>query len=176
MENLTLEYTNPRELSDNYIWCSTWSGTKLILPFHMFEQMQICNQSFNDLKHFTENYNKLRRTFCGGVANEKVYIEYKNTVFAFSCAWDCKCYLWDESGTMAVGEVAMKSFMKSPTDEFISELRELLDNYIDGNIHCSDCGKLISMKGIAGSYFAGRYCKNCWDGKWKEIESRETYE
>lgn len=53
---------------------------------------------------------------------------------------------------------------------------DAINNWLSGYIKCSDCGELIRIEDIAGNYFAGMYCKHCWETKWKAIEARETYD
>jgi formamidopyrimidine-DNA glycosylase len=52
----------------------------------------------------------------------------------------------------------------------------LCEDYGRGYVRCSDCETKIKTSEIAGRYFAGVYCKDCWDGKWKAIEAKENYE
>ena len=48
--------------------------------------------------------------------------------------------------------------------------------YCVKKVNCSACDKEITYNEIAGRYFAGIYCKECWENKYKEIEAKETYE
>ncbi len=45
----------------------------------------------------------------------------------------------------------------------------------EGKAHCSDCQEIMVMSEKGGRYFGGIYCQGCWDGKWKAIEAKETY-
>jgi predicted nucleic-acid-binding Zn-ribbon protein len=57
-------------------------------------------------------------------------------------------------------------------DKIISVCRK----YVQGTIQCSGCDKEIQIVDIAGQYFAGRYCKHCWETKYRAIEAAENYE
>ena len=46
----------------------------------------------------------------------------------------------------------------------------------EGQAHCSDCQEIMSMDEKGGRYFGGIYCQSCWDGKWKAVEAKETYD
>ena len=60
--------------------------------------------------------------------------------------------------------------------EFIKWIEKVTDDYLKGVVKCSDCKKTILESEIAGRYFAGIYCEDCWNSKWKKIEEKETYD
>ena len=101
-------------------------------------------------------------------------IIYKDRIFKLGIYRD-SIAIWDEKGTTSLGEI---QYDKESTtfNEVYNYLHNIMDEYCKGLIHCSDCEKLIPMKDVAGHYFAGSYCRDCWERKWKEIEAKETYE
>ena len=84
--------------------------------------------------------------------------------------------VWDSSGNAALGSWTFTQNPNKPMNEDIQrEIKDVCSLYYNGQIHCSECGKLIELNDIAGSYFAGRYCKTCWETKWKAREAAENY-
>jgi translation initiation factor 2 beta subunit (eIF-2beta)/eIF-5 len=152
---------------------SAWYGTKLILPFYILREMKKYGQTFKELDEFIDNYLKVRCTFCGSVSNENVYMEYEDNIFPIMI---CGGYLdlWSKDDETLGHVKTTKDDI--PDDKFINKVKEILDNYINGYVHCSDCGKLIKKEDIAGRYFSSSFCSDCWNRKWKDIESNETYE
>lgn len=55
-------------------------------------------------------------------------------------------------------------------------ITDVIIDWLNGYVHCSDCDTRIKKSDIAGGYFAGVYCQKCWNGKWKEIEAQENYD
>lgn len=85
-------------------------------------------------------------------------IEYNGVLYA------------DNGGTMLA-----QSISKNLNDYYNLE-REAVKLFQDGKIHCADCGKLMNYEeNRSHRYFAGLYCDECWNGKWKAIEAEETY-
>lgn len=85
-------------------------------------------------------------------------------------------HLWDSTGLCALGGWTV---IQAP-DEIIGKemqkaIREACELFVQGKLHCSDCREVILKSEIAGSYFAGKYCEKCWEGKWRAIEAKETY-
>jgi DNA replicative helicase MCM subunit Mcm2 (Cdc46/Mcm family) len=61
--------------------------------------------------------------------------------------------------------------------DVVSKISAVCDMWIDGKMYCSDCGEVIEVAGSHRKmYFAGRFCENCWERKWKAIEARENYD
>ena len=83
-------------------------------------------------------------------------------------------HIWDCAGSTSVMQV---SFVNGElSQQIIHQIQNTINDYTRGKINCSDCGKQIYRSEIAGRYFAGVYCKDCWDGKWRAIEAKETYD
>ena len=98
--------------------------------------------------------------------------------------FDNKIHIWspkDETIPENLREISIGGFeypvdSKSvPDHDFIKWLEKTVDNFENHIINCCECGKEIAFSEIAGKYFAGVYCKDCWENKWKEIEAKEDY-
>lgn len=87
--------------------------------------------------------------------------------------------IWDSSGNRALGTITVNKADlqdgKMPKESY-TLLENLLNMYVSGNIACSKCGKIIKQEDIAGRYFAGVYCTDCWEGGVKEQERRQNYD
>lgn len=87
--------------------------------------------------------------------------------------------LWDATGQVALGSIYQKIVDQEKdvlSDENYREMYRITENYVKGIIACSDCKTEIKKTEVAGNYFAGNYCKDCWERKWKAIEAKETYD
>lgn len=88
-------------------------------------------------------------------------------------------HVWNQTGGHGLGEIYQDVVDKETdklSDENYKKLCEITENYSKGKFKCSDCGKLITKSEIGGQYFAGRYCSDCWERKWKKIEAKENYD
>lgn len=84
-----------------------------------------------------------------------------------------KFMLWNDTGALHLLTIQVQNKL-SPAN--LEQIAKVMSNYQRGIINCSDCGKEIYKHEIGGQYFAGRYCKECWERKWKEVASKETYD
>jgi hypothetical protein len=97
--------------------------------------------------------------------------------------------IWDYKGNSTVGvwQKKYESDKDCLTIEEIRKIKERLEEYSHHIQHCSDCQSTMPsspdikktehhQKEYGGQYFAGRYCKDCWERKWRAVEARETYE
>ena len=97
--------------------------------------------------------------------------------------FDEKVCLWspEDKNDSRVNGISIGGFdypvnQKSVPDyDFIKWIEKTVDNFENHIINCCECGKEIAFSEIAGKYFAGVYCKDCWENKWKEIEAKEDY-
>lgn len=179
----------------NYIWQGTWltlplypwfnDKTKQIYNRNIFRSMQDFEVTFKELEKILNSYVKWRNeSFGRHCDNNEYYLVRENKRFAFLI--DCsdyshpKCklkntfHIWDDF-SQSLGTFVIDPKLP-PTDAFIEWIENITKEYCDGDIHCSGCGKQIKQKEIAGRYFAGIYCKDCWENKYKDIEAKETYE
>lgn len=86
-------------------------------------------------------------------------------------------HVWSRDGAISLGSTDEFDWRNNESVipnmvDWVAEL--ILDNEND-IIRCSDCGKKMHKSEIAGHYFAGSYCKDCWEGYWKEKEAKEDY-
>lgn len=99
---------------------------------------------------------------------------YKHTHLTTKQIW-YDLSVWDSLGKTAV----ISGIVPENTNERRAFVKKVLDTseiFTTGKIHCSDCGKVVNYRDVQNNkYFAGIYCDDCWNGKWKEIEAKENY-
>ncbi len=146
----------------------------LMLPTEIFSEMRRGGVTFDDLdrslKEWQDWRNKTLQINSGGHSKFLTYNRH-SFVFMICCKEFC---LWSESGAISLGTYGIKN-SEPPTNEFIEWLNNTLQNYDQGIINCSDCGTELTRSEIAGQYFAGIYCKHCWENKWRDVEAAEDY-
>lgn len=54
-------------------------------------------------------------------------------------------------------------------------LQGVICKELEGIVQCSRCHEEMKVEDIAGSFYAARYCKACWDSKYKAVEATENY-
>lgn len=88
-------------------------------------------------------------------------------------------HTWDATGSTQVIRVEFPVVDmlndKMPSDTK-NTLLEALNGYTHGKRTCSGCQKTMDVTEVAGQYFAGLYCKTCWETKYRAIEAKETYD
>lgn len=167
-----------------------WQGTWLVLPLYpwlsektkqvydrnIFKEMQNENVTFFDLYKMLENYVYFRNSNFGQHChNNEIYLMRENKRFSFFMHENCKEFTLYNDNSMALGEYPI-NINEIPSNDFIEWIEKLTYEYCNNIVHCSDCDKEIKENEIAGRYFAGIYCKGCWERAWKEREARENYE
>lgn len=183
----------------SFIWQGLWlciplypyfsNSTKQIYGRNVFEQMRIHGISWDEGLEMLEEVHNLRNSFLeSNLGNREVYLVRGNQRFAF-LAYRNHSYkdgkykkqksgsfsLWDDN-SRKVGEYHIDDFSSIPSAEFVKWVDEITKLYCDGTIHCSKCGKPIRKEAIAGRFFSGVYCSECWEGGIKQQEARETYD
>lgn len=155
-----------------------WFNSEVTLPLKVFEIMEKYHISFEKLKEIEKTYEGARNNLLGyNLGNTFVRYSYKDKVFSigmYAGKNGTRIHMWDQHGIVSLGEYVEEHDV--PSEDMVKWLYESADNYILNKIRCSDCGTIINKCDIAGSYFAGRYCKHCWETKWKAIEAKETYD
>ncbi len=83
--------------------------------------------------------------------------------------------VWDAYGSTSIISGIVPENSKE-RQAFIEKVIAFSEEFTKGKIHCSDCGKIVNYNDVRGNrYFAGIYCDDCWNSKWKEIEAKENY-
>jgi hypothetical protein len=114
----------------------------------------------NDICRFSDIFGK---EFAFSLYGD-TYME--NKIFSMS--------VWDYTGTTLIFHDKIPAENRK---EFIGALLHDCEEFSKGRKKCSDCGKWINYRECEiNRYFAGVYCNDCWNGKWKSIESKENYE
>ena len=147
---------------------------KPLWHFDMNNQEGI-RKTFKQLKDLTgyrfDDMNIEWSNIFGHLFSISVHLEEHNKTWMIS--------VWDHTGTTSI--CRMNQEYKDKDTDVLSQknyqkLQQETEDFVRGYIKCSDCKTKIRKTEIAGSYFAGRYCTDCWEGKWKAIEAKETYE
>lgn len=81
--------------------------------------------------------------------------------------------LYNTNGTNHLGKIHLRKDQSAL--EVYTWVKDITSKNLAGIISCSGCGEDIKEEDVAGNYFAGRYCKNCWETKYKKIEASENY-
>lgn len=82
--------------------------------------------------------------------------------------------VWDAMGGTAIAHALIVP--GDPTNE-IGRVIKTSEEFTQGIIHCSGCQKPIEYAQVKKQrYFAGIYCDECWNSKYKAIEANENYE
>jgi len=119
----------------------------------------------------SEKYKSLQEKFGKSVEPGKVY----------------EVTIWDAVGwiTLLTIEFKIEDHNKPIPGETVAKIKDTIGLYEQGKVHCSDCDRVIDRVDIAGRYFAGMFCAECWNGTagqhkgkggWREIEKNETYD
>lgn len=159
-----------------------WDRTNLLFPVEIFDEMKRLNVSFKELDNIIDSYIEWRNEAFGiNIGHSCVKLAALDMEFAFSVTGSFT--IWDSNGSTTLGAYSI-DVSSPPTSEFIEWLYKIIDDYSNGILHCSDCGKPLSngeyagryFGEYAGRYFAGIYCKDCWNKTWRAIEAAEDYE
>jgi hypothetical protein len=82
--------------------------------------------------------------------------------------------LWNESGHVSLDTYTMTEFGFAEGE--FKRMIETMNDWTRGLAPCSECGEKIEYHKSQGrTYFAGIYCSNCWETKYKAIEASESY-
>jgi hypothetical protein len=145
------------------------------------------NRGDNSIR-FYEDAMKIAIGYKYANSHKLLKITYGGHLFAFMVSYHTqerpeKFYYWDitvwnETGGTTLGNFKIKSINKETDKLEYKDLEVIIDvcrKYVQGVVKCSACKTEIKKEEIAGRYFAGIYCKTCWETKYKAIEARETY-
>lgn len=167
-----------------------WYGTWMTLPLYpwanernkvdaagnIFRAMQNSGVTFKELYEALEKWVKFRNeTFGRNYDNTEVYLMRENKRFGFFMHPDCPEFSLYNDFNEYLGGFRI-DINDIPSDGFIDWIEDISYEYINNIVHCSDCNKAIKKDEIAGRFFAGIYCKDCWEREWKEREADETYD
>lgn len=153
-----------------------WNDMWLCFPSYIFKIMQKKSVTFEEFKKMLDGYIHSRKLiFKTSCDNSNYYIVRNNIRFCFGI-YSGNFSLWDETGMRSLGHYNINN-NEIPSDQFIDWIEQVTKNFCDGLVPCSDCKKIIPKEKIAGHYFAGIYCDDCWNHHgWKEKEANETYD
>lgn len=116
--------------------------------------------------------NKIRDKVNKAIASGQGEFEVNGTDFQIRCFTDKSLYLWTDHGCRSLFSVS--DIIDDPR-QYDEAITTAIVNYLNGFMRCAECGKVMPLEEIGGNYFAGYYCKHCWETKWRAIEAKETY-
>ena len=154
--------------------------TFVVFPFSILQKASDLKASWKDILELINSFVRCRNDILGyNFGNGMSKIMYKNKLFTFSVFIQLNGYVdimfWDIKGTTSIFNITAKDLIV--TDKQVNEIQKRLENYCNNIVECSECHKELQIgKDIAGTYYAGVYCRDCWESKWKAIEARDNYE
>ena len=159
-----------------YPWFS--ESTKQVYNRNIFREMVNTQTTWGQFTEMLSDFTNLRNKYIGyKLCNSCFYLVRENKKFKFGIYSTGEFSLWDDNDRSLGNFNLGKSYKNEvPSAEFIKWIEEVTSDYCKGTIRCSDCGSKLVTSEIAGRYFSGVYCKECWENKWKKIESQETYD
>lgn len=83
-----------------------------------------------------------------------------------------KIMVWTSGGSILVYE---RETFKLKV-RYIRQIEKIVKNLINDIYPCSRCGDLITKDDIAGVYYGGVYCEDCWEKKGKSGKSIKDME
>jgi hypothetical protein len=96
--------------------------------------------------------------------------------------WDCNGKMIFEAGFPDRFNGAKKFDTDRPNYdavlplEIYNKMNEACSDYVRGMIACSKCETKILKTAVAGHFYAGSYCSDCWENGVKQQEARENYD
>lgn len=156
-------------------WCESWKKVRFVMSPDVFWKMNKEDIPFAKLETTLDKWIDLRNKFQhSNIGHGSQYLFYEDKFFTFS-VYEYEFCLWDEWGSTSLLNCKIDG-KSPPTKEFVTQLFERLDDYINNICCCSGCAVKLKKDEIAGRYYAGIYCKDCWDSKWRDIEAADDYE
>lgn len=120
------------------------------------------------------NRGSVKIRFSNGYGTEFAFMLSKHTHMTTKETW-YDLSVWDSLGHTSVISGIVPENSKE-RQAFIKKVVDFTEEYTRGKIHCSDCGKIVNYHDVQNNrYFAGIYCDDCWNRKWKAIEAKENY-
>jgi len=133
-----------------------------------------------------DSYNEIRKKLkkATGYTWDNSILKWSNLfgdIFCFSVNYcsstEWLITLWNAAGNTAIVSLSQDIRDERLTDENYHLLAKTTEDFTRGFINCSGCGKQQEYRLInTQRYFAGVYCNECWNTKYKAIEAKETYE
>lgn len=173
---LTNGYIGNRDTIESKIMSTLYDKINIVVEFNSL--YRLCGEAtWSDFESMLNYFYEARNKILGcNFGNPMVKIKYQDKLFSFSVSSLLKkyyVYVWDEKGTASICSLPVHAeILKSELDEINSYLEE----FCQDKIRCSCCRKLMDKKDVAGRYFAGVYCKECWESEYKAREAAETYD
>ena len=160
-----------------------------VTPYIVVDYMTFGRRLLGDLDEFIADLEEVRkavkvatnykwdngnRRFSNGGGVEFAFTLHKHTHFTTRETWHT-IGVWDSRGdTSIISDIVPVNL--DERKKFLSKIMRLCSNYADGKVYCHDCGKTANYVDIKNNrYFAGIYCDECWERKWKAIEANENY-
>lgn len=102
---------------------------------------------------------------------------YNNHEYAVGlCKSEHRINVWSDNGLSSLGEVKTKWPSEDISDVTIQSVASLISLHASGYICCNGCNTLIKTSNVAGRIFAGVYCSDCWNRRYKAEEASINYD
>ena len=134
-----------------------------------------CHQFYEDLQEFSFTANQ-ERMHHGQLVTD-IYGQAYTWSFHTSPQGVGSLHVWDSTGGTSIFSAVFDDGLSEQSRRaIVNRAIERMEEFSVGYVYCSDCGKKVKYHDeTGGRYFAGIYCKDCWERKWKAIEAKETY-
>ncbi len=121
-----------------------------------------------------DNRGSVKIRFSNGYGTEFAFMLSKHTHMTTKETW-YDLSVWDSLGhTSVISGIVPEDICERR--DFVKKVLDTSELFTMGKLHCSDCGKVVNYQEVSGNrYFAGIYCNDCWERKWKAIEAKENY-
>lgn len=164
---------------------------KLITPAIIIDYRTLRDVSIWQLIYSNKNLkyyeNIFKEVVNFGLANSHCYFSNCNgMLFSFHLTmssltvWDStdnRCLFkesWQE--VKDTGNYASKHYDATIPKDVFDRMENICNLYVKGQIPCSKCDKALYHNEIAGTFYAGSYCSDCWENGVKQAEANENYD
>ncbi len=156
-------------------------------PAMIIYYQDFCNKLRGNISEFIEDLEKIRKElksvskyqfdndFCrfSNIFGTEFKFHINERYYQEIPSGDFNLNIWDYTGRIIV---FCRTIPKENRDFFIKSLLEICEKWSNGEMQCCGCRKWISYsENESHHYFAGIYCDECWENKYRAIEAKENY-
>jgi hypothetical protein len=148
------------------------------IPAMVIDYGELRNKLKGNLKEFSEDIESVRKQLqhISGYFYDNNIARFSNifgTEFKF-LLYGKHLSVYDQTGGVSIYDGLIP---EEDRDNFINNFLDICERWSKGDKRCDDCHTWINyQENKSHSYFAGTYCEDCWNRKWKAIEAAESYD